>query len=62
MVNKKKKLKKIGSLKKRKQEHIEKIENYEGRNYALINYWEKEIENFEAEIKEEKADLNGKES
>ena len=42
MVNKKKKLKKIGSLKKRKQEHIEKIEN------------------FEAEIEDEKADLNGK--
>lgn len=38
MVNKKKKLKKIGSLKKRKQEHIEKIENYEGKK-RVINYF-----------------------
>jgi len=46
----KKVLKSIESLKKQKEKHEEKIRDYEGKNYALIEYWEKEIEKFDDEI------------
>ncbi|MBU4069728.1 MAG: hypothetical protein KJ646_01990 [Nanoarchaeota archaeon] len=60
MGSRKKKLKKINSLEKKKEEHIEKIKTYQGKNYALQEYWEKEIRAFEAEIEEEKERLKKK--
>ena len=58
MVDKKKKRRKIKSLEKQKQEHSDKIRDYEGKNYALIEYWKKEIENIESEIDKEKEELD----
>lgn len=58
MADKKKKIKKIKSLEKRKQEHLDKLESYEGKNYALLEYWKKEIENIESEINKEKEELD----
>ena len=58
MVDKNKKRKKIKSLEKQKQEHLDKIENYWGKNYALIEYWKKEIENISSEIDKEKEELD----
>lgn len=43
MVSKKKIKKLIESLDKQIKEHKEKIGDYAGRNYALLEYWEKEI-------------------
>ena len=49
-MGKKKKIEKsIESFEKRIKEHEKKIEGYkntDGKNYALIEYWEKEIEKF----------------
>ena len=56
-MDKKKRRKKIESLKKQKQKHLEKIKDYEGKDYALIDYWEKEIKNFDEEIREEERKL-----
>mgnify|MGYP001578861798 CR=1 FL=1 len=57
----KKKIKKsIESLKKQKQEHREKIEDYNGKNYALLEYWEKEISSFDNKIEELKRKLDEK--
>lgn len=49
----KKRLKKIESLRKQIKKHKEKIASYEGKNYLLIEYWEKEVKGFEAEIRKE---------
>lgn len=55
----KKKIKKaIESLKKRKKEHEEKLKTYDGKNYALKEYWEKEIERFDNKIDEFEIKLN----
>jgi len=55
-MGKKKKIKKsIESIEKRIKEHKEKIGKYEkesGKDYALKEYWKREIEDFE-EKKEE---------
>jgi len=59
-MDKKKRKKKIESLKKQRNRHLEKIRKYRGRNYALIDYWEKEVENFEEEIAKEERKLKGK--
>ena len=57
----KKKIKKsIESLEKRKQEHREKIETYNGKNYALLEYWEKEIKSFDSKVEELKRKLEEK--
>jgi hypothetical protein len=57
----KKRIKKsIESLKKQKQEHKEKIESYNGKNYALLEYWEKEINSFNNKIEELKRKLDEK--
>ena len=56
-MDKKRRKKKIESLKKQKDEHLKKIQTYKGKNYALIDYWEKEIKNFEEEIEEEEERL-----
>jgi hypothetical protein len=56
-MDKKKSLKKIKSFEKLKKEHLEKIENYKGKDYTLIPYWEKQIERFDREIQEEKDEL-----
>ncbi len=49
-MGKKKKIEKsIDSFEKRIKEHEKKIEDYrntDGKNYTLIEYWEKEIEKF----------------
>ena len=50
MVNKKRVKKAIESLKKRKEEHEEKIKIYSEKDDTLINYWKGEIERFEKEI------------
>jgi hypothetical protein len=42
-MDKKKRLKKIESLKKQKEKHREKIDSYKGKNDYLLDYWEKEI-------------------
>ena len=60
MGKKKKIMKAIESFKKCKQEHKDKIENYDGTNYALIEYWEKEIERIDEEIKRMKEKLKKK--
>ena len=52
-MDKKKRLKKIESLKKQKEKHKEKINSYEGKNPYVIEYWEKEIKRFDDEISEE---------
>ena len=56
-MDKKKRKKKIESLKKQKEKHLEKIKTYKGKNYALMDYWEKEIKDFEEEIKKEEKRL-----
>ncbi len=56
MGTKKKIIKSIESLKRNIKEHREKIEEYkkqDGKNYALIAYWEKETEKREEEVKKE---------
>ena len=56
MGRKKKIRKSIESLRKNIQEHRKKIEEYkkhDGKNYALIEYWEKEIEEREGEMEKE---------
>ncbi len=56
-MDKKKRKKKIESLKKQKEKHLKKIEMYEGKDYSLIDYWKKEIKDFDEEIEEEKEKL-----
>ena len=56
-MDKKKRRKKVESLEKQKSKHIEKVKSYTGKNYALMGYWEKEIERIEEEINEEKSKL-----
>ena len=53
-MDKKKRLKKIESLEKQIEKHKQKINIYTGKDYALLDYWKKEIERFEAEIKYER--------
>ena len=48
---------KIESLEKAKQEHLRKIEEYVGPNYALVPYWKGEAKNFEKLIEKEKKKL-----
>lgn len=56
-MGKKKKIKKsIESFDKVIKEHEEKIKEYTGKNYALIDYWKKEI----AQFKKFKEDQEGK--
>lgn len=56
-MDKKKREKKIKSLEKQREKHLEKIESYAGKDYSLIDYWKKEINRIEEEIKEEKENL-----
>jgi len=56
-MDKKKRLKKIESLKKQKDIHKEKISSYKGKKTYLMEYWEKEIERFDAYILEERKKL-----
>ena len=56
-MDKKKRKKKIESLKKQKEKHLKKIEMYKGKNYSLIDYWKKEIKDFDEELEEEKEKL-----
>lgn len=58
MASKKKKRKKIKSLEKQKQEHIEKIEDYKGKDYTLPEYWEKEVKRIDREIDNGKEELS----
>ncbi len=52
-MDKKKRLKKIESLKKQVEKHKQKISSYAGRKSYIIEYWEREIQGFEEEIQEE---------
>ncbi len=56
-MDKKKRLKKIRSLEKSKEKHLQKIEEYKGPDYTLKPYWKKEIKRMEDEIEEEKKRL-----
>mgnify|MGYP001585753558 CR=1 FL=1 len=56
-MDKKKRQKKIKSLEKQKMKHLKKIMVYERKNYALIDYWKREIGDFEKEIDKEKKKL-----
>lgn len=47
----------IESLEKQKEKHKEKIEGYKGNNYALLDYWKKEINSFNDKIDELKKEL-----
>ena len=49
MASKKKIEKGIESVEKEIEKHKDKIKNYEGKNYTLIEYWGKEIESMEKE-------------
>lgn len=57
-MDKKKIIKAIESIKKRKTEHEEKLKIYEGKNYALKEYWKKEIKQFDDQINEFESKLN----
>lgn len=59
-MEKKKIAKSIESLEKQKEKHKNKIKSYEGKNYALIEYWEKEINSFDDKIDELKRKLKEK--
>ncbi|MEK6833292.1 MAG: hypothetical protein AABY32_04540 [Nanoarchaeota archaeon] len=48
----------IRNFEKLKEIHKEKIEK-EKRNYAVVNYWEKQIKRFDEEIKKSKKKING---
>ena len=52
-MDKKKLAKSIESFERLKAEHLEKIKN-EKKNYAVVEYWEKQIRRFEEEIKKRK--------
>ena len=56
-MDKKKRLKKIKSLERIKEKHLEKIQEYKGSKYTLKPYWEKQIKIFEEEIEKEKIKL-----
>ena len=58
-MDKKKRLKKIESLKEQKEKHKNKINSYSGRKDHLFDYWQKEIERFDAQILEEERKLKG---
>ncbi len=49
MASKKKVEKSIDSLERQIEKHKEKVREYIGKNYALIEYWEKEIQTMEEE-------------
>ncbi len=56
-MEKKKRLKRIVGLERSKQEHREKIDDYEGKDEYLIPYWEGEIKRLDEKIREEKRKL-----
>lgn len=59
-MGKNKKLKKsIESFEERIREHKRKIEEDDGKNDFLTNYWEKEIKNFKKKKKEQERKLKG---
>ena len=54
-MGKKRKIKKgIESYDEQIEKHKQKIAEYTGTNYALIDYWKKEIERYENEKTKEK--------
>lgn len=60
MGKKKKIIKGIKSFQKRIEEHKDKIKEYKesgGKNYALIDYWEKETERLKKQKEEEEKRL-----
>ena len=59
-MDKKKRLRKIESLKKQVEKHRQKIKDYAGKKDFLVGYWEKEIRGFEAEINDEEDKLSRK--
>ncbi|HLC31521.1 MAG TPA: hypothetical protein VJK51_02550 [Candidatus Nanoarchaeia archaeon] len=57
MASKKRVVKSISSLQKRIDEHRKKIEEYDGSKSYLLDYWEKEISEFERRKKEKQKKL-----
>ena len=58
MASKKKIEKSIESYQKRIEEHLQKVKKYSGKNEFLIDYWNKEIKEFQRKKKEKKNKLN----
>lgn len=56
-MDKKKRLKRIESLERQKEIHREKILKYGSDKWYLTEYWEKQIAEFERQIREEKEKL-----
>jgi recombinational DNA repair ATPase RecF len=56
-MDKKKRKKKIESLEKQRKRHLKKIKDYKGKNYAVMEYWEREVKDFGKEIEKEKRKL-----
>ena len=56
-MDKKKRLKKIKSLEKQKLKHKDKMDSYKGKKDYLKSYWKKEIDRIDAEILDEKREL-----
>lgn len=60
MDNKKKIKKSIESFGEQIEKHEEKIKGYRGKDYALIDYWNKEIEGLEKQKKKKEEKLERK--
>ena len=58
MASKKKIKKAIESLEKQIKKHEEKVKSYKGKNYALIGYWQKEIEERKRQKQKKEEKLN----
>ena len=45
-------------LKKQKERHIQKLKEFEGKNYTTPDYWVKEVERIDSEIEDIEEKLN----
>ena len=45
-------------LKKQKERHIQKLKEFEGRDYTTPDYWVKEVERIDSEIEDIEEKLN----
>ena len=50
--------KRIEGLKRTREEHLQKIEDYDGENEYLVPYWEREIEDIDQKISDKKRRLD----
>ena len=60
-MGRKKRLRKgVATLKETIEKHKQKVRDYQGKNYALIEYWKGEIERLEDEKKDRERKLRKK--